>query len=498
MNNTQNTHSTNVPYKIRSSLVIKLNLRMLGRVLSGFLAVNILILLMGGFIILWKSEEGAKYLTQGLDLPGGSPSSTYHNYRIFTSGKPISGIKLPQSVQESLPLKISDANRNIIISEIHRNAGLRNRIDSIKYVISFSSNDVFYEIVYALGSDLWLFLSLFSILLIFEALIIIGNIGKGSRMIKKTLKPLSDLSEIAKSLNAEVSTINPRLDRTHIKDLTGVISSIDANKLDRRITMDSSQDELEDLTFAINGMLNRIHNSYQSQIRFVSDASHELRTPISVIQGYINLLDRWGKNDQKTMQESIDAIKGETGNMKDLVEQLLFLARGDNETISLHREELEPCGMIEEIAREARLIDSNHLFELDLNGPAILTADRQLLKQAIRILVDNSIKFTPQGEKIILRVIKNEGHVYIVVQDSGTGISSEDLPHIFDRFYRSDESRARDTGGSGLGLSIAKWIVERHGAHFEILSRIGIGTRITIIFPSVTMLPPENHEEGGS
>ena len=122
------------------------------------------------------------------------------------------------------------------------------------------------------------------------------------------------------------------------------------------------------------------------------------------------------------------------------------------------------------------MIDSNHKFEIDLDRPTYINADRQLLKQAIRILVDNSIKFTPKGMKIILRISSEEGYIHITVQDSGIGIAPEDLSHIFDRFYRSDESRARKTGGSGLGLSIAKWIIERHGAYFEILSRVDIGT----------------------
>ncbi len=171
--------------------------------------------------------------------------------------------------------------------------------------------------------------------------------------------------------------------------------------------------------------------------------------------------------------------------MKELVEQLLFLARGDNETIQLHREIFDACEVVDEIIRETQMIDSNHNFEIDLDKPAYINADRQLLKQAIRILVDNSIKFTPGGMKIILKISTKEEYVHITVQDSGIGIAPEDLCHIFDRFYRSDESRARKTGGSGLGLSIAKWIIERHGAHFEILSRVDIGTRITIIFPVV-------------
>jgi two-component system sensor histidine kinase ArlS len=120
----------------------------------------------------------------------------------------------------------------------------------------------------------------------------------------------------------------------------------------------------------------------------------------------------------------------------------------------------------------------------NLKRPAYINADKQLFKQVIRILVDNSIKYTPSGEKIIIRIVSEESSVRITVQDNGIGIAPEELPNIFERFYRSDESRARKTGGSGLGLSIAKWIVERHGGYFEVWSRLNIGTRITVVFPT--------------
>ncbi len=133
--------------------------------------------------------------------------------------------------------------------------------------------------------------------------------------------------------------------------------------------------------------------AYQSQLRFVSDASHELRTPIDVIQGYVNLLDRWGKKDENTLQESIDAIKSETEGMKELVEQLLFLARGDNQTLQLHQENFDSCNLIEETVGEAKMINPHQNFELDFTQPAYISADKQLFKQVARILIDNSIKY---------------------------------------------------------------------------------------------------------
>ncbi len=488
MSDTKNAYSTNITTKIRSSLVIKLNVRMLGRLLSGFLAINVLIILMGFFVVLWRAEEGAQDIVKTIELAPDNLQSTYHGfkkYQILIKEEPLKGIKLPRNIQKRLPLEVTDAKRSIRVSGINKEMKLLERIDMVKYNIELSINDTSYQIIYDLGRDLRLFLYLLFIVLIYELLIIVGDISKGSRMIRKTLKPLSDLAETAKTLNAEVLSMGSNADGAQIKDLAGVISSIDANKLDKRISVDSSQNELKDLASAINDMLNRINDSYQSQVRFVSDASHELRTPISVIQGYVNLLDRWGKKDEKTMQESIDAIKSETENMKELAEQLLFLARGDNETIQLHKEDFDACEIVDDIIRETQMIDPNHNFEVDLNRPAYINADKQLIKQAIRILVDNSIKYTPPGKKIILRVAIEEDSVHIIVQDSGIGIAPEYLPRIFDRFYRSDESRARKTGGSGLGLSIAKWIIERHGAYFEILSRVDIGTRITIVIPAI-------------
>jgi len=218
-------------------------------------------------------------------------------------------------------------------------------------------------------------------------------------------------------------------------------------------------------------------------LTFVSDASHELRTPISVIQGYANLLDRWGKNDEKTLQESIDAIKDETANMKGLVEQLLFLARGDNNTMALQIERFELSVLAVEVLRETQMIDGGHEYDSSV-APVFINADKSLIKQATRILIDNAMKYTPSGKRITISVSDADGYARLTVQDEGIGIAPDAVPQIFDRFFRADESRARATGGTGLGLSIAKWITERHGGHMEVLSRQDIGTRISIVLPT--------------
>jgi signal transduction histidine kinase len=226
-----------------------------------------------------------------------------------------------------------------------------------------------------------------------------------------------------------------------------------------------------------------MHAAYRQQAQFVSDASHELRTPIAVIQGYVKMLDRWGKDDEKVLEESIAAIKAETEHMKTLVEQLLFLARGDSGRQQLSPELMDLSALMAEVLDEYRMIDPAHEWRQGSMTPAPVSADPALIKQAARILVDNAVRYTPEGGSIRLSAGTVDGRAFFEVQDGGIGIAEEDVPRIFDRFFRADPARARASGGTGLGLSIARWIVERHGGHFEVLSRPGIGTRIRVVLP---------------
>ncbi len=493
MSRTKNTGTSTIKNRIQSSLVLRLNVRMMGRLLAGFLAINIIIILISFFVIFWNAENGIDSIIELSSSYTNESELEFGEFSLSRKQETLSGFEINDTVLQYIDRNDTGGTRKLGISPTELEKDTIDRLERISYSASIQINGTRGYVSYAIGNDFMIFMGLFLVILGFEVIILTTGFIKGSRMIRKTLKPLNELAEAARSLNEEVSSLGSKSQDRYIKDLAGVISSIDANKLDEQISVDSSQEELKGLASAINQMLNRINDSYQSQVQFVSDASHELRTPISVIQGYVNLLDRWGKNDEKTMQESIDAIKGETENMKELVEQLLFLARGDNETIQLHKESFDVCEVIHEIAREAKMIDTNHNFQMDLKCHAFINADKQLIKQAIRILVDNSIKYTPDGEKIILRVSGDDNTVRITVQDSGIGIPPDSIPRIFDRFYRSDESRARKTGGSGLGLSIAQWIIERHEAHFEVLSRLDIGTRVTVVMPKEEDNSEEKH-----
>ena len=300
--------------------------------------------------------------------------------------------------------------------------------------------------------------SIFAILSAVNAVIIIITLAVGTRVSRRMLMP--------------------------IKRMTDTVKEISVQNLDKRLDVGGSHDELKDLAQTFNQMIDRIQSSYERQNRFVSDASHELRTPVAVIQSYADLLDRWGMDHRDVMEESVDAIKDETDNMKQLIEKLLFLARADKNQLTLKKKEFVLDDLLEEIASESRLLDTGHTITHRIETAGIeIYADRSYLKQALRVFMDNAIKYTPSGGAIEISALKAKKQVTIAVTDTGIGIPTEDIPLVFDRFYRSDLSRTRESGGHGLGLSIAKWIIESHNGKVEVQSAVGKGTRISIHLP---------------
>ena len=240
--------------------------------------------------------------------------------------------------------------------------------------------------------------------------------------------------------------------------------------------------DLQGLEEAVNDLLDRMQAAYSQQTRFVSDASHELRTPIAVLKGYADLLDRWGKDDPQVRDEAITAIRAEAERMNRLVEQLLFLARGDSGRTPLQPKPTDLTELVREVWEESQMIDPDHQWVLDAPQPVPCTCDPDMIKQALRILSDNAAKYTPAGKTITLRSFVNpEGSPCLAVRDEGIGIKTEDAAHVFDRFYRSDRARTRQSGGAGLGLAIANWIVTQHNGHLEVYSWEGIGSRFTMV-----------------
>lgn len=315
------------------------------------------------------------------------------------------------------------------------------------------------------------------IMIVTEIFTFVSGIIGGSRRVRKKLHPLNRLAATAQM----ISTVN--FDGSRFHDLEDALEKIDASQTDCHVATGNT--ELQGIETAINHLIDRMRKSYMQQARFVSDASHELRTPISVIQGYANMLERWGKNDEKVLDESVAAIKSESESMSRLVEQLLFLARGDNGKNQLKMENTDLQEMMQDICDEYAMVDSKHNFILR-PGDSVVTAycDYSLIKQTARILADNAVKYTPEGNDIFISAYLSEGGIpAFEIQDTGIGIAAEDIPKIFERFYRADDARNRKTGGTGLGLSIAAWIVDRHGGYFEVKSYPEAGTRITVFLP---------------
>jgi len=269
-----------------------------------------------------------------------------------------------------------------------------------------------------------------------------------------------------------------------IADITAHAQMLSEHELSLRLNVAGAKNELKDLATVFNAMLDRIEAAYNGQKQFVSDASHELRTPIAVIQGYANLLERWAKDDLHVRDEAISAIVNETGNMKDLVEKLLFLARHDKKTFKLKLEHFELRELVEETVRETEMITANHRVETGELTSCILYADRNAIKQAIRVFIDNAVKYTPPGGAIRIACERTPGTVTISVSDNGEGIASADLPNIFDRLYRADAARSGKTTGHGLGLAIARIIVTSHGGKIRVTSQKGVGSTFRIILPN--------------
>lgn len=272
-----------------------------------------------------------------------------------------------------------------------------------------------------------------------------------------------------------------------IRDITTMAETLSESNLSNRINIAGTKNELKDLATVINRMLDRIERSYNSQKQFVSDASHELRTPISVIRGYTDMLKRWGKDDPEILDEGITAISQETESMKDLVESLLFLARHDKKTLMMEMSFFDPSELIREIQKEETMVHKEYQFDTSRMDSFTISADRNMMKQVLRILCDNAVKYSSPGSTVTLSCTNEPGgECCLSVKDEGQGISQEELPKIFERFYRSDKARQSETGGHGLGLSIARIIVVAHKGKLRVRSKPGYGSVFSIILPNGT------------
>jgi two-component system OmpR family sensor kinase len=269
-----------------------------------------------------------------------------------------------------------------------------------------------------------------------------------------------------------------------IARMTSTASTIAHSRdLSHRIATPPHHDELGRLATTFNDMLTSIETAYQAQQRFVSDASHELRAPLTAIQGNLELIRRHPEMLSEDRDEALAEAEREALRLTRLVADLLALARADA-GVALRHETVDLDAVALEAFRSARPLAHDQELALDTLEPVQVIGDADRLKQLLLIVLDNALKYTPNGGRVTMGLRQCEGGGEIKVQDTGVGIAAEDLPRVFERFYRADPARSRDAGGTGLGLPIARWIIEQHRGAIHIDSTPGRGTTVTVSLPA--------------
>jgi two-component system OmpR family sensor kinase len=313
-----------------------------------------------------------------------------------------------------------------------------------------------------------------------EALTPLGRVDAAMQAFRLTLPILGIASLlVALLLSWAVAGNALRPIATMIKTAQGITLSRD---LSRRIQTPSYRDELGKLASTFNQMLGSIETSYRTQQRFVADASHELRAPLTAISGNLELLHRHPTMPEAERAEALGEMTREADRLTRLVADLLALARADA-GVPLKMRLVDLDVVVLEAFRSARQLAHNQMLILDPFDPAQVTGDEDRLKQLLFILLDNALKYTPSGGQVTLGLGHDATGVIIQVRDTGVGIASEDVPHVFERFYRADPGRSRDPGGTGLGLPIAQWIVAQHAGTITLASQPGKGTCVTVRLP---------------
>ncbi len=272
-----------------------------------------------------------------------------------------------------------------------------------------------------------------------------------------------------------------------LEHLAATARRVASGDLGARARLGPGDDEVSSVAEAFDHMVERVQASFQAQRRFVADASHELKTPLTAIAGTAEVLALGAADDAPEKRaRALATIGREVDKMSALVGDLLLLSRaeqGDEAPIDVRP--IDVHALVEEAAAYAQVAGRAHRFQLD-NPPGLWTrGDASQLSRVLRNLLDNAFKYTPAGGSVELRSRAEDGQIVLEVADNGGGIDPTDLPYVFDRFYRADRSRSRRTGGSGLGLAIVRAIVERHGGRVAVQSSVGQGSCFCVFLPGV-------------
>jgi heavy metal sensor kinase len=270
-----------------------------------------------------------------------------------------------------------------------------------------------------------------------------------------------------------------------ISQIAARARQITADSLGGRLPVPNPHDELGRLAIVFNATLARLENSFAELRRFTADASHELRTPLTALRAVGEAALRSDAGDPKNLREALSSMLEETRRLSDLVDALLLLARADTDVIAVSLKRVNLAELLSEV-RETLLVlaeEKNQRIEI-IAEQLIIPADRELFRLALLNLGHNAIRYSAEGLLIRLRVRQQEENAVVEVIDQGPGIAPQHQQKIFERFYRVDKARSRTSGGAGLGLSIARWAIQRQGGDIELESDVGRGSLFRIVMPN--------------
>ena len=262
--------------------------------------------------------------------------------------------------------------------------------------------------------------------------------------------------------------------------------AISPTNLSARLAVPPAKDELQRLTLTLNQMLDRLESSFNRVRQFTADASHELRAPLTLI----HTAAEFSLRRNRTREDLFDAMQKvlrESKRTTELVNNLLLLARADASTIAFEPAAVNLTASIGELKDQALMLAEARQIAISFqlpSAPVLVNGDESSLARLCLILIDNAIKYTPPGGTVSVELRPETDSVLILVRDTGIGIAKDDLPLIFDRFWRADKVRSREMGGTGLGLSIARWIVDQHGGVVNVESKVGVGSSFSVRLPN--------------